>query len=85
MIKLSYIINKIKNVCRFFSIKLLISMPNWDKIANKSLVLSLCALLFVFAFSSCKTCKCPAYSKNLIEINQVIQSNSILVKNNTKA
>ncbi len=85
MIKLSRFINKNENTSRFFFVRLLINMPAWDKIATKSLVLSLFALLFVFAFSSCKTCKCPAYSKNLIETNQVIQSNSILVKNNTKA
>lgn len=85
MIKLSRVINKNENIGHFFSVKLLINIPVWDKIANKPLVLSLFALLLVFAFSSCKTCKCPAYSKNQIKIHQEIQANSIFEENDTKA
>jgi hypothetical protein len=49
-------------------------MFNWDNIKSKQLYGLITSCILVLVVSSCRTCKCPAYSENSIPSGKSLQS-----------
>ena len=64
---------------------MLINMTNRNRMIYKHKLISLIIIFLALFFTSCKTCKCPAYSQTRTKPLQEIQLNSFPEKVNAES